>query len=82
MSYPYRGGPSTLAAFMAILNDEIIWYRALNFIDLFLVWWIEVLSIGLSVLYRRCARITADILIAVYFLMAIGFAASGWGGSS
>ena len=43
---------------MPILNDRIFWCRALNFIDSLLVLLIVVLSLGLSVLYRRTARIT------------------------
>ena len=73
--------PSTLNVLVPMFNAETFWYRALNFISLFLVLWVVVLSLRLSLLYRGCAPITACILVVGYVLLAIGFAESR-GGSS
>lgn len=47
----------------------------LGAVDLFLIWWVVVLAIGLAVLYRRRTQPIAITLLAVYAIIAIGIAA-------
>jgi uncharacterized membrane-anchored protein len=42
--------------------------------DLFIVWWLIVLAIGLGVLYRRRTQPIAISLLAVYALIALSIA--------
>jgi hypothetical protein len=46
----------------------------LGAIDLFLVWWVFALAIGLAVLYRRRTRPVAIGLLTTYGVIALGFA--------
>ena len=45
--------PTTLVQFFTMLDEASPLARFLGVIDLFVVWWIVVLAIGVSVLYRR-----------------------------
>ena len=42
-----------------------------RFIDLFLIWWVIVLAIGVSVLYRRPTRPIALGFLCVYVVIAL-----------
>ena len=54
--------PATLAAFAPRLDDETFAYKLLSTIDLFYVWWVMILAIGLGVLWkRRTAPIAATL---------------------
>jgi len=44
-------------------------------VDLFLIWWILALAIGLAVLFRRRTQPIAMSLFAVYAVIALGAAA-------
>lgn len=46
----------------------------LNAIDLFTVWWVFALSVGLAVLYKRRTAPIAISLFSVYAVVALGFA--------
>ena len=67
--------PTTLAAFAPMLDDDTFAYRLLSGIDLFYVWWLMVLSIGLAVLWRRRTRPIATTLLVVYAGFAVVIAA-------
>ena len=58
--------------------------RLMGAIDIFLIWWIVVLAIGLGVLYRRRTQPIAASLLVVYGIIALCIAAvmSGLGGSN
>ncbi len=43
-------------------------------IDLFLVWWVIVLAIGLGVLFRRSTRTIALTLFGIYLIIALAVA--------
>ena len=45
--------------------------RLLGMVDMFLIWWLLVLAIGLGVLYRRRTQPIAMSLLAVYAVIAI-----------
>lgn len=66
--------PTTLAAFTPMLDDETFVYRLLSAVDLFYLWWLMALSIGLAVLWRRETRPIATTLLVVYAGIAVVFA--------
>ncbi len=49
--------------------------RLLGMVDLFVVWWVFVLAIGLAVLYRRRTQPIALGLFSVYAVIAVVVAA-------
>ena len=67
--------PTTLAAFAPMLDDATFLYRLLSAVDLFYLWWLMALSIGLAVLWRRETRPIATTLCVVYAGIAVVFAA-------
>ncbi len=74
---------TNLAVFLPMLDEGSFLAKLLGTIDLFLIWWVVVLSIGLSVLYRRKTGPIAASLFVVYGIIAIGIAwfTSGRGGA-
>jgi hypothetical protein len=73
--------PTSLAAFVPFLDDTTIGAHLLGSLDLFYVWWLLSLSIGLAVLYARKARWVALAVLAAYAgvlaLLAVGSVVSG-----
>ncbi len=67
--------PTAIAVFLPMLDEGTFLFHVLNFIDLFRIWAIIVLSIGLSILYRRNAKSITLTLLVVYLLVAIGVGA-------
>ena len=59
--------PSTLAAFAPLLDDDTFAYKLFSTIDLFHVWWVMILAIGLAVLWKRG---TAPIAATLYGIHA------------
>lgn len=54
--------PTTLGAFAPTLDDDTFAYRLLSSIDLFHIWWVMILAIGMAVLWkRRTAPIAATL---------------------
>jgi hypothetical protein len=66
--------PTNLSVFFPMLEEDSVLSALLGSIDLFIVWWVLVLAVGLSVLYKRPTRSTATVLFVVYALIAAGFA--------
>lgn len=66
---------TSLSAILPIFEDDTFAGRLAGAIDLFAIWWIIVLAIGLGVLYRRKTQPIAITLFAVYAVIAIGIAA-------
>jgi hypothetical protein len=62
---------STLAVLLPMLPDKSFAARFLGMIDLFLVWQVLVLSIGLAVLFRRRTQPIATALLVVYAVIAV-----------
>ena len=73
--------PTTLVQFFAMLDEASPLARFLGVIDLFVVWWIVVLAIGVSVLYQRPTRRLAlaftGAYVALALLAALAMAVSG-----
>jgi hypothetical protein len=63
--------PTTLVRFFGMLDEASPLARFLGVVDLFVVWWIVVLAIGVSVLYRRPMRKLALAFAGVYMVLAL-----------
>jgi hypothetical protein len=66
---------TSLGVLLPMLPDGSFAARLAGMIDLFLVWWVVALSIGLGVLFRRRTQPIAISLFAVYAVIALGAAA-------
>lgn len=78
------GSATSLAVLLPMLDDSSFVGRLLGMVDLFIIWWVLVLAIGLAVLYRRRTQPIAISLFVVYGLIAVIAAAvmSRFGGSN
>lgn len=63
-------GPMTMRVFFTMLDEASFAARFLSTIDLFVVWWIIVLAIGMSVLYRRPALRLACLFVGAYVTLS------------
>ena len=63
--------PLTLRLLFSGLEDASLPARVSGAVDLFIVWWIVVLAIGMSVLYRRPARRLAVVFLVTYAAIAL-----------
>jgi hypothetical protein len=63
-------GPTNLAVFAPFLDEGSLPARFLGMIDLFLIWWVVVLAIGLAVLYKRRTAPVAFSLLGAYIGIA------------
>lgn len=68
-------GATNLGALLPMLPEGSFVARLAGMIDLFIVWWVLVLAIGLAVAYRRKTQPIAIALLAVYAVIAVGIAA-------
>ncbi len=62
---------TTLMVFFPMLDDSGFVGRMLSWIDLFRIWWIVSLAIGLGVLYKRKTGPIAGVLLALYVAFAL-----------
>ena len=62
--------PTTLTMFFTMLDEGSPPARFFGIVDLFLIWWIVVLAIGMSVLYRQPARRLAMAFMGTYVVLA------------
>jgi hypothetical protein len=67
--------PTTLGVFVQFLDEKSFLSRLLGTIDMFHVWFIVVLAIGLGVLYKRRTAPIATSLLAVYAVIVVAIAA-------
>jgi hypothetical protein len=70
----FRGGMTSVAnlgAALPMLPENSFAGRLLGMVDIFLIWYIIVLAIGLAVLYRRRTQPIAISLLSVYAVIAI-----------
>ena len=67
--------PTTLGAFVPFLDENSFAARLLGTIDLFQIWWIVTLSIGIAVLYKRKTGPIATSLLSVYAVVILAIAA-------
>jgi hypothetical protein len=69
-------GATNLAVFLPFLDDASFLARFLGSIDLFYIWWMVSLSIGLGVLYRKRTGPIAVSILVVYAGIALVVAAA------
>jgi hypothetical protein len=62
---------TNLAVFLPMLDESSFLAKLLGMIDLFLIWWLVVLSIGLGVLFKRKTGPIAAGLFIVYGVIAV-----------
>jgi Yip1 domain len=67
--------PTTLGAFASFLDENSFAARFLGSIDIFYVWWLFVLAVGLGVLYRRKTGPIATTFLVLYGGIALAIAA-------
>ena len=74
---------TNLSALLPMLPDGSFAARLASMVDLFMIWWVVALAIGLAVLYRRRTQPIAMSLFGVYAVIALSAAAimSRFGGS-
>ena len=63
--------PTTLAAFAPLLDEDTFALNLLSAVDLFHVWWIMILSIGLAVAWKRRTSPVATTLYGIYAGIAL-----------
>lgn len=66
---------TNLSVFLPMLDESSFVTKFLGTIDLFLIWWLSVLAIGLAVLYKRKTGPIAIGLFVVYGIIAVIIAA-------
>src|SRR5207248_2922240 len=66
---------TNLGVFAPFLDESSFAARLLGAIDLFIIWWMISLAIGLGVLYRKRTGPIAVTLLIVYFVIGIVIAA-------
>jgi hypothetical protein len=66
---------TNLAVLFPMLPEGSFLAKFLGMIDLFTVWWVVILAIGLAVLYRRKTRPIALSFFAIYGVIAVAVAA-------
>jgi len=69
------GSATSMAVLLPMIEEGSFFGRLLGMIDLFVIWWLLVLAIGLGVLYRRRTQPIAYGLFGVYALIAVVAAA-------
>lgn len=75
---------TNLSVLLPMLTEGSFAARLAGMIDLFIIWWLFALAVGIAVLYRRRTQPIALSLFAVYGVIALGVAAvmSRLGGSN
>jgi hypothetical protein len=68
------GTVTNMGALLPMLPEKSFGSHLLGAVDLFLVWWIIVLAMGLGVLYKRRTQPIAISLLCVYAVIALGIA--------
>ena len=68
-------GATSLGALASFVDDTSPLARFLGTVDLFLVWWILSLSIGVSVLLGRRARSVVGVALSIYAVAALALTA-------
>lgn len=73
----FRGSvqsPATLGALLPMLDEKSFIGKLAGMVDLFTIWGLIVLAIGLAVLYRRKTQPIAITFLAIYAVIAVGIA--------
>jgi len=65
---------TNLAVLLPMLEEGSFIARLAGFVDLFVIWWLSVLSIGLAVAYRRRTQPVAITIFSIYAVIALAIA--------
>jgi hypothetical protein len=65
------GSVTSLGALLPMLPENSFFGRLLGMVDVFMIWYVLVLAMGLAVLYRRRTQPIAISLLAVYAVIAV-----------
>jgi hypothetical protein len=78
------GSATNLRVLLPMVDEKSFVGRLLGMVDLFIIWWLVVLAIGLAVLYRRRTQPIAITLLAVYGVIAlcVALVMSSFGGGN
>jgi hypothetical protein len=63
--------PLTMGAFFPMMDGASPAAQVLAAMDVFVIWWLVVLAVGMSVLYRRPTRRVAYVLVGAYVTLSI-----------
>lgn len=66
---------TNLAVLLPFLPEGSFLARLFGMVDVFTVWWVAVLAIGVAVAFQKRTRTVAFVLFGIYAVIAIGFAA-------
>ena len=69
------GSATNLGVLLPMIDEKSFLGRLLGMTDLFIIWWLIVMAIGLAVLYRRRTQPIAISLLAVYAVIVLCVAA-------
>ncbi|MGH9256645.1 MAG: YIP1 family protein [Vicinamibacterales bacterium] len=64
--------PTTLSLFITTVDETSPLARVFGIVDLFVIWWLVVLAVGMSVLYRKPAHRLALAFMGMYVALAGG----------
>ena len=65
------GSATNLGVLLPMLDEGSFMARLAGMVDLFIIWWVIVLAIGLAVLYRRRTQPIAITLFSIYAVIAL-----------
>jgi hypothetical protein len=79
-----RTSAASLGGLLPIAGEGTFAARLIGMVDLFVIWWLIVLAMGLAVLYKRRTQPIAISLLVVYALIGVAVAAvmSRFGGGA
>jgi hypothetical protein len=64
-------GVANLGALLPMLDETSYLAKVLGMVDLFVIWWVVVLSIGLAALYKKQTRSIATGLFVFYGILVL-----------
>ena len=67
-------GATNLGVLFPMLDESSFMARVLASMDLFLLWWLFVLSMGIAVLYKRKTSSVAMVLFGIFIVIVLGVA--------
>lgn len=65
---------TNLAVMLPMLEEGSFVARLAGFVDLFAIWWLSVLSIGVAVTYRKKTQSAAMVIFGIYIVIALAVA--------
>lgn len=66
---------TNLGVFLPFLPEGSFFARLAGMVDVFVIWWLAVMSIGIAVTYKKKTGSVATVLFGIYAVIALGFAA-------